>query len=454
MATTYTVTLGSTEYSVTTNTTIFSVVRGATGAVGMTWQGAWSGLTAYALRDAVSLDGSSYVCIQANTNQDPATETAYWSVIASKGDTGPAGGSLPIGTVVRASQTPGATWLACDGSAYTQAAYADLYATIGLMHDFASWTAVGINNSSGMSRCGYGNGYFVSVENGSCKWSSDLGANWTRVINAGTWRGVAYSPTLGTGQGMWICVGDSGIMDYSVDNGATWDAVATPSFSTTNIQGIFWDSTNTQFVAVGDGGKLATSPDGATFTQRTSGVATVLYSGCHCAALGLNVVVGQTGTVITSPDGTAWTARLPGVASVHIYDVAWAANIGVALAGAQYGKMTWSRNGVNWVPFYATYENQNNYRVGTDGTRFLTGNYQSAEMTLIGADIVPRRVAQYTKSPGGIAYGGGAWVIGGTDLAVHAALAAYSYNSATSFRLPSPSLDAGIFADSWIKGDG
>ena len=75
-------------------------------------------------------------------------------------------------------------------------------------------------------------------------------------------------------------------------------------------------------------------------------------------------------------------------------------------------------------------------------------------MTLIGADLVPHKVAKYTKFGfGGIAWGGGAWVIGGTDADVHAAIAVYSYNSATSFRLPRVGLDAGIFADSWILGD-
>lgn len=57
-------------------------------AVGFTPRGAWSSGANYAVNDVVSLNGSSYLAIQAGTNQNPATQTAYWLLLASKGDTG------------------------------------------------------------------------------------------------------------------------------------------------------------------------------------------------------------------------------------------------------------------------------------------------------------------------------------------------------------------------------
>lgn len=57
-------------------------------AVGFTPRGAWSSGASYATNDVVSLSGSSYLAIQASTNQNPATQTAYWLLLASKGDTG------------------------------------------------------------------------------------------------------------------------------------------------------------------------------------------------------------------------------------------------------------------------------------------------------------------------------------------------------------------------------
>jgi hypothetical protein len=74
--------------------------NGAAGATGPTgtqypWMGAWnSGTANYYVNDCVYRNGSGYVCIQANGSgapKDPATETAYWSLLVSKGDTGATG---------------------------------------------------------------------------------------------------------------------------------------------------------------------------------------------------------------------------------------------------------------------------------------------------------------------------------------------------------------------------
>lgn len=67
-------------------------------AVGFTPRGAWSSGATYAVNDVVSYNGSSYLAIQASTNQTPSTATAYWLVLASKGDTGAAGANGTNGT--------------------------------------------------------------------------------------------------------------------------------------------------------------------------------------------------------------------------------------------------------------------------------------------------------------------------------------------------------------------
>lgn len=66
-----------------------------------------------------------------------------------------------------------------------------------------------------------------------------------------------------------------------------------------------------QWVAVGDGGQIYTSPTGAAWTPRESGVGFQLNAVAFAA--GLWVVAGNSGTVLTSPDGVAWTPRLYGV---------------------------------------------------------------------------------------------------------------------------------------------
>lgn len=60
-------------------------------AAGQNWRGDWLGNTVYELNDAVSRNGSSYVAIQPSTGEDPATQSSFWSLMVQKGDTGPQG---------------------------------------------------------------------------------------------------------------------------------------------------------------------------------------------------------------------------------------------------------------------------------------------------------------------------------------------------------------------------
>jgi len=60
---------------------------GATGPVGMVWKDAYVGATAYVVNDAVSYNGSSYICILNSTGNLP-TDTTYWSLVAQKGSDG------------------------------------------------------------------------------------------------------------------------------------------------------------------------------------------------------------------------------------------------------------------------------------------------------------------------------------------------------------------------------
>jgi hypothetical protein len=59
----------------------------------LTWRGAWLGSTAYAINDAVHYNGSAYVAVAASTNQAPGNGGA-WSLLAQKGDQGPAGNTI------------------------------------------------------------------------------------------------------------------------------------------------------------------------------------------------------------------------------------------------------------------------------------------------------------------------------------------------------------------------
>ena len=66
------------------------------------------------------------------------------------------------------------------------------------------------------------------------------------------------------------------------------------------IQSICYSAELGLFVAVGYSGKILTSPDGITWTSRTSGVSVYLTGVTYSAELGLFVAVGESGTILYS----------------------------------------------------------------------------------------------------------------------------------------------------------
>lgn len=59
--------------------------QGATGPAGLTFQGAWSNATSYAVNDAVSFGGSSYLATVASQGAEPDLSPSYWSLLARQG---------------------------------------------------------------------------------------------------------------------------------------------------------------------------------------------------------------------------------------------------------------------------------------------------------------------------------------------------------------------------------
>ena len=75
---------------------------------------------------------------------------------------------------------------------------------------------------------------------------------------------------------------------------------------TTDLSGLA-ASTNL-IVAVGDQGLILTSPDGSTWTQRTSGTTSGLLR-VRCLG-GLFLAVGENGTILKSTNGISWSSAL------------------------------------------------------------------------------------------------------------------------------------------------
>jgi len=122
---------------------------------------------------------------------------------------------------------------------------------------------------------------------------------------------------------LWVAGGFNGGLSTGSSTtfaDGTWTS-RTSSFGTDPIYGVASNGTSL-YVAVGDNGKLATSPDAITWTQRTSSFGTstikhVAYGG------GYWVAVGQTAKVAYSTDGINWTQKTTGIGSGFVNRVAW-----------------------------------------------------------------------------------------------------------------------------------
>ena len=99
-------------------------------------------------------------------------------------------------------------------------------------------------------------------------------------------------------------------------------------------------------MAVGGSGKLATSLDGVTWTQRTSsfGTAPIL---CIVYANNLWVAVGGNGKLATSTNATSWTQRTSSFGTTYIYRVSYGS--GRWTAAGDLGKLASSTNGTSWT---------------------------------------------------------------------------------------------------------
>lgn len=159
-----------------------------------------------------------------------------------------------------------------------------------------------------------------------------------RYTTVNTFSAVAYGVST-------IVVGDTtGNIVTSGNNGATWTDRTSP-FGGTAIRSIDYD--NGTFVAVGDGGKIATSTDGITWTLSASGTTNALMTVNY--GNGTFVAAGASGTLLTSTDnGASWTGRTSTFGTSQINSVAYgtrgwmAVGVGGSYAVSGDDGLTWT----------------------------------------------------------------------------------------------------------------
>jgi|TARA_R110000824_G_scaffold401687_3_gene613648 hypothetical protein len=178
--------------------------------------------------------------------------------------------------------------------------------------------------------------------------------------------GLAYSESLNR----WCAVGHATTYVCTSDNdGATWTA-RTSGFGNI-VTCVAWSPDDELFVAGAEGGELRTSPDGISWTSRTSNVSSeninaVVYGG------DAYIIVADGGKCSSSLNGTTWTARSPGHGTDDIKDAAYGpletrgGTNTFVICGAG-GRISYTTNkGVAWT-------NVTNPGVGTD--QWLTAEW-------------------------------------------------------------------------------
>lgn len=150
----------------------------------------------------------------------------------------------------------------------------------------------------------------------------------------------------------------------------SWSQAVMPGIGGNLLSSVIFG--NSLFVAFGTGGYVATSPDGTTWTQRTSGTSNALNAGTYGA--GLFCLVGAVGTIITSPDGITWTTRTSSTTAA-LNDIVFAIGLFIAV-GAAGGGNTISRSidGITWTrhPIDGTQFTQNSVTYVSSLGLFIT----------------------------------------------------------------------------------
>lgn len=181
---------------------------------------------------------------------------------------------------------------------------------------------------------------FVAVGSSRIMTSPD-GTTWTeRTTPAGpsSWQSVAWSPSLG----LFAAVSyDGGVMTSS--NGVSWAPRTSPSHI---WQEVTWSPELGRFVAVGTDYTM-TSVDGLTWTETNKAGAWRSIVWAPELSLFVAVADGGSSRVMTSPDGSTWTTR---TSTIDFWtSVAWSPELRRFVAvGYNANRVMVSADGIVW----------------------------------------------------------------------------------------------------------
>jgi hypothetical protein len=291
--------------------------QGPQGPAGLNWLGAYSGATAYVVDDAVSYNGSSYVCKLNSTGNLP-TNSTYWDLLAEKGAPGAGSGDVngPAGSVNSGVALFDGTSgkLLKDGGALatvaTSGAYADLsgkpslatVATTGAYADLSGKPTLATVATSGAYADLTGTPTLATVATSGAYADLSGKPSLAAVATSGAYSDLTGTPTLGTAAAQNI----SGTQISNWDTAYGWGNHAAAGYLTS------YTETDPVFVAHPSYGITSTKITNwdAAYGWGNHASAGYLTSGAIGSTVLGYVAPGTSGNILTS-NGSAWVSSAP-----------------------------------------------------------------------------------------------------------------------------------------------
>ena len=189
-------------------------------------------------------------------------------------------------------------------------------------------------------------------------------------------------------------------------------AASSPSQVFYSLDGVSWHYTGivsatciagngSTLIGVGGGGAILTSPDGASWTTRTSGTPNNLNAITWTG--GQFIAVGDTGTILTSLNGVTWTPKVSGTLK-NLRSITSTGNL-VVTTGDAGAILTSPQDPVSIAPHFSAQDNlpfrlESNQLFATLPSSFLGTNIRASIFTVSGNKM---RVVNAGNSATGIA---------------------------------------------------